>query len=105
MEVRKWLRQQSKDFYAAGFDALVKQRDKCIIVGGGYVEKYIYIFFQFRILHVLRFLYFYDLFTHSLSYISSYYDTWVILMTPEQSSSHHITHPLHIATVKIAGNL
>jgi hypothetical protein len=22
-EVRKWLRQQSKDFYAAGFDALV----------------------------------------------------------------------------------
>jgi histone-lysine N-methyltransferase SETMAR len=24
MEVRKWLRQQSKDFYAAGFDALIK---------------------------------------------------------------------------------
>jgi hypothetical protein len=23
-EVRKWLRQESKDFYAAGFDALVK---------------------------------------------------------------------------------
>jgi histone-lysine N-methyltransferase SETMAR len=23
-EVRKWLRQQSEDFYAAGFDALVK---------------------------------------------------------------------------------
>jgi hypothetical protein len=23
-EVRKWLRQQSKDLYAAGFDALVK---------------------------------------------------------------------------------
>jgi hypothetical protein len=23
-EVRKWLRQKSKDFYAAGFDALVK---------------------------------------------------------------------------------
>jgi hypothetical protein len=23
-ELRKWLRQQSKDFYAAGFDALVK---------------------------------------------------------------------------------
>jgi hypothetical protein len=38
-EVRKWLRQQSKDFYAAGFDALVKQWDKCISVGGGYVEK------------------------------------------------------------------
>jgi hypothetical protein len=38
-EVRKWLRQQSKDFYVAGFDALVKRRDKCINVGGGYVEK------------------------------------------------------------------
>jgi hypothetical protein len=37
--VRKRLRQQSKDFYAAGFDALVKRRDKCINVGGGYVEK------------------------------------------------------------------
>jgi thiamine kinase-like enzyme len=24
-EMRKWLRQQSKDFYAASFDALVKQ--------------------------------------------------------------------------------
>jgi hypothetical protein len=37
--VRKWLRQQSKDFYATGFDALLKQWDKCISVGGGYVEK------------------------------------------------------------------
>jgi hypothetical protein len=34
-QVRKWLRQQTKDFSAAGFDALVKRRDKC----GGYVEK------------------------------------------------------------------
>jgi hypothetical protein len=24
-EMRKWLRQQSKDFYAAGFDAIMKQ--------------------------------------------------------------------------------
>jgi hypothetical protein len=39
MEVRKWLRQQSKDNCAAGFDALVKRWDKCIDVGGGYVEK------------------------------------------------------------------
>jgi hypothetical protein len=38
-EVRKWLRQQSKHFYAAGFDALVKRWDKCINVGGKYVEK------------------------------------------------------------------
>jgi hypothetical protein len=38
-EVRKWLRQQSKDFYAAGFDALVKRWDMCMDVGGGYVGK------------------------------------------------------------------
>jgi hypothetical protein len=39
MEVRKWLRQQSKDFYAAGSDTLVKQWDKCISLGGGYIKK------------------------------------------------------------------
>jgi hypothetical protein len=39
MEVRKCLGQQLEDFYAAGFDALVKRWDKCINVGGGYVEK------------------------------------------------------------------
>jgi hypothetical protein len=38
-EARKWLIQQSKDFYAADFDALLKRWDKCINVGGGYVEK------------------------------------------------------------------
>jgi hypothetical protein len=31
-EVRKWLRQQSQDFYTAGLDALVKRRDKCIML-------------------------------------------------------------------------
>jgi hypothetical protein len=39
MEVQKRLRQHSKDIYAVGFNAQVKQRDKCISVGGGYVEK------------------------------------------------------------------
>jgi hypothetical protein len=39
MEVRKWLRRRSKDWYAAGFDLLVKRWDKCTNVGGGYVEK------------------------------------------------------------------
>jgi hypothetical protein len=34
-EMRKWLRQRSKAFYAAGFDALVMRWDKCINVGGG----------------------------------------------------------------------
>jgi hypothetical protein len=38
-EVRKWLRQQSKDLYAPGFEALVKRWGKCINIGGGYVEK------------------------------------------------------------------
>jgi hypothetical protein len=41
MEVQKWLRQQSKDFCAAGFDALAKQWDKYFNVGGGYIgNKY-----------------------------------------------------------------
>jgi hypothetical protein len=48
VEVRKWLRQQSKDFHAAGFDALVKRWNKCINVGGGHVKKQKF-FFQFRI--------------------------------------------------------
>jgi hypothetical protein len=38
-EVRKWLRQQSKNFCAEGFDSLVKRWDKCINVGAKYVEK------------------------------------------------------------------
>jgi hypothetical protein len=37
--LHKWLTQHSKHFYASGFDALVKRWDKCIDVGGGYVEK------------------------------------------------------------------
>jgi hypothetical protein len=36
--MRKWPK-QSKDFCAAGFDALVKRCDKYIIVGGEYFEK------------------------------------------------------------------
>jgi hypothetical protein len=39
MKVRKWLRQQPKDFYAAGFNVLVKRWEKYINVGGGYVKK------------------------------------------------------------------
>jgi hypothetical protein len=38
-QVWKWLRQKSKDFYAAGFDTLVKQWDKCINADGRYVKK------------------------------------------------------------------
>jgi hypothetical protein len=38
MGVWKWLSQQAKDYCAVGFNALVKQWDKGISVGGGYVE-------------------------------------------------------------------
>jgi hypothetical protein len=30
MKARKWLRQQSKYFYSAGFDTLVKRQGKCV---------------------------------------------------------------------------
>jgi hypothetical protein len=38
-EALKWLRHQSKDFYAAGFDVLIKQWENCVNVGGEYVEQ------------------------------------------------------------------
>jgi hypothetical protein len=36
---RKWLSQQSKDFYAVDLNALVKRLDRRISVDGGHVEK------------------------------------------------------------------
>jgi hypothetical protein len=39
MEVTAWFRQQAKEFYAAGFQGLVKRWDKCLNVQGDYVEK------------------------------------------------------------------
>jgi hypothetical protein len=54
MEVRKWLRQQSKDLYAADFDALVKRWGKCINVGGRYVEKYMFFSrFEYHMFYIL----------------------------------------------------
>jgi hypothetical protein len=38
-QVSMWLRQQSNDFYALEFDTLVKRWNKCIDIGGGYVEN------------------------------------------------------------------
>jgi hypothetical protein len=38
-EVETKVRNSSKHFYAADFDALIKRPDKCISVGGEYVEK------------------------------------------------------------------
>ena len=37
--VRAWFRQQPKEFYAAGFQGLVKRWDKCLNLYGDYVEK------------------------------------------------------------------
>jgi hypothetical protein len=61
-----WLRQQSRDFYAAGFDALVKQQDKCISVFKEELSGNKCLF-QFRISHTLRFIFLCDLFTDSPS--------------------------------------
>jgi hypothetical protein len=52
-QVQKWLRQQSKDFYSAGFDAVVKRWDKCINVCGGYVMKYVFPRFEHHVIYVL----------------------------------------------------
>jgi hypothetical protein len=38
-EVWKRLRQQSRDFYAVGFDGLVIRWDKCFSVGGGCIDE------------------------------------------------------------------
>jgi hypothetical protein len=42
-EMWNFLTQQSKEFYSAGFDALVMRWGKYINVGGGYVEKYMFL--------------------------------------------------------------
>jgi hypothetical protein len=53
-QVRKWLRQQSKDFYGVGLDALLKRWNKCVNVCGGYVEKNVFFFrFESHIFYVL----------------------------------------------------
>jgi hypothetical protein len=68
-----------KNFYAASFDALVKRWDKCINVGGGYVEKKKRFTLQVRISHILRFISICDLFTDSPSYIRLYIHILLIL--------------------------
>jgi hypothetical protein len=37
-EVTAWFRQQPKEFYAAGFQGLVKRWDKCLSVQGAFVS-------------------------------------------------------------------
>jgi hypothetical protein len=38
-QVTAWFGKQPKEFYAAGFQGLVKRWDKCLCVQGDYVEK------------------------------------------------------------------
>ncbi|GBO18860.1 hypothetical protein AVEN_22148-1 [Araneus ventricosus] len=38
-EALLWMRQQPKEFYAAGIGPLIKRWDKCMNNGGGHVEK------------------------------------------------------------------
>jgi hypothetical protein len=38
-DVTAWFRQQPKEFYAAGFQVLVKRYDKYLNVQGNYVDK------------------------------------------------------------------
>jgi hypothetical protein len=52
-DVRKWLRQQSIGFYAAGFDALVKRCDERIDAGLEYVENYFFFMFEYNMVEVL----------------------------------------------------
>jgi hypothetical protein len=66
-EMQKWLRQQSKDFYAVGFNTPVKRWDKYINVGGGYIKKF---FFRFEY-HVLYVIFICGLLTDSPSYVTS----------------------------------
>jgi hypothetical protein len=51
IEERRWLRQHSKDFYSAAFNALVKQLDKCINVDG---EINVFSRFEYRMFYVLH---------------------------------------------------
>jgi hypothetical protein len=61
-QVRKWLR-NSRDFYAVGFDALVKRLDNCINVRGDMSRNRR--FSQVRVSHVLGFISICDRFTDS----------------------------------------
>jgi hypothetical protein len=47
--VRKWLSRQSRNFYAAGFKAVVRWWEKCIKIAEGYVEKEIFCRFEYHI--------------------------------------------------------
>jgi hypothetical protein len=54
-EVRKWLRQHSKDFCAAGFDALVICREVNVFAGFEYQTCYVLYPFRTYLRTLLRF--------------------------------------------------
>jgi hypothetical protein len=64
-----------KDFYSVGFDAVIKRCDKCINVGGEYVEKLM--FSQVRMSYILRFMPIFDLFI--VSVVSLEYSTFNLI--------------------------
>jgi hypothetical protein len=53
MEVHKWLRRQPKDFYAAGFEALLKQWDKNLMLVEDMSRNKHFLFFEYHIFYVL----------------------------------------------------
>jgi hypothetical protein len=93
-QVRKLLRQQPKDFYAAGFETLLKQWDKCINVGGGYVEKLLFFpWFEYNMFYVL-----YPFVTYLLTLprISLYLSTCLISLSFYLSIHLSIPPPMHL---------
>jgi hypothetical protein len=50
--VQEWLRQQSRDLYAAGFDTLVKRWEKCINVGGNMSRNECFPRFEYHMSYV-----------------------------------------------------
>jgi hypothetical protein len=69
MEIRKWLRQQSKDFGAPGFDALVKRWANISVSAEDMSRNKFNFCFQVIISHVLRFISSCDLLIDSPSYL------------------------------------
>jgi hypothetical protein len=67
-QVWKWLRQESKDFYAADFDALLKDGSSASVLVEDMSRNKC--FFQVGISHVLRFISICDLFTDSPLYFT-----------------------------------
>jgi hypothetical protein len=92
MKRRCRLRQQSKDFYAAGFDALVKIWNKCTRINvEGYVEKWMF-FSRFEY-HIFYILYLFVTYLLTLLRISRF----------PQTFPWHVTYSSTETTVAVSG--